>query len=336
MVRLLSALGLAAVVLSTCATAQPTVGDRGDIDGRALRSGMPQAVQDAIRALGPVIDPERTRPLYDNQPYMFAVEDVNVSAEISYGDDPRHLLQVYTPKRPGSEPATVIVLVHGGGFVGGSLQSLATPAVQFAGLGFVAVNMTYPLAPAAQWPAGPLAVGAGMTWARDHAAEYGGDPERVFVLGVSAGATHVADYVFRPSINPQGTAVAAGAILYSPNFIASTTAPSPYYGDDFASVATKLVPGNIERTSIPVLSTVTEFDPRPFQISAAMLYDELVKGHGVLTRLRQLEGHNHLSVQYSIGTSDRMFLEEVLDFIASTPLTPWGAGGASEPSSSAP
>jgi triacylglycerol lipase len=285
---------------------------------------MPADIQTKIRAMGPTIDPPGTGAFYEGVERMFAADDVNVSAEISYGPDPRHLLQVYTPKTTGADPMTVIVLVHGGGFVGGSLQSFATPATTFAGLGFVAVNITYPLAPAAQFPAGPVAVGAAMTWARDHAAEYGGDPNRVFVLGASAGATHVADYVFRPSLNPAETAAAAGAILYSPNFVASTTAPSPYYGDDFASVATKLVPGNIERTSIPVLTTVTEFDPRPFQSSAATLYDELVNGHGVLTRLRQLEGHNHLSVQYSIGTADQMFLEEVLDFIAATPSRAWG------------
>ena len=139
------------------------------------------------------------------------------------------------------------------------------------------------------------------------------------MLGASAGATHVADYVFRPSVLPDGTAEAAGAILYSPNFVANPNNPSAYYGDDLDALAGKLAPGNIERTSIPVLTTVTEFDPPPFQSSAATLYDVLVNEHDTPMRLRQLPGHNHISVQLAIGTSDTMFLEEVLDFIATTP-----------------
>lgn len=318
-------IGAAACALGACATAPAAQSSAAPVDAATLRAGMPAEIQSNIRAMGPVIDPPGTNAFYEGVERWFSAGDVNVSAEMSYGPDPRHLLQVYTPKSAaGGAPRTTLVLVHGGGFVGGSLQSLAVPAIQFAGLGFTVVNITYPLAPDAQFPAGARSVGAAMSWARDHAAEHGGDPSRIFVLGASAGATHVADYVFRPSLNPEGTAAATGAVLYSPNFVASTTAPSPYYGEDAASVATKLVPGNIERTSIPVLTTVTEFDPTPFQSSAATLYDELINGHGVLTRLRQLEGHNHISVQSSIGTSDAMFVEEVLDFIATTPSPGWG------------
>jgi hypothetical protein len=37
-----------------------------------------------------------------------------------------------------------------------------------------------------------------------------------------------------------------------------------------------------------------------------------------VVRLRQLAGHNHISVQASIGTDDTIFVEEVLDFILTT------------------
>lgn len=292
-----------------------------------LRDGMPDEIAARIRALGAVIDPPATAAIYAGEPRRFGPADVDVTRNVAYGSHERHRLDVYVGRHrnsPGAAP--VLVLVHGGGFVQGGLDSLTPAATHFAGLGFVVLNMTYPLAPEAQFPAGPRAVGAALGWARDNAADHGGDPARIFVLGVSAGATHVAGYVFMPSVLPGGTAEAAGAILYSPNFVVNPDDPgaaAAYYGDDVEAIPDMLVPGNIERTSIPVLATVAELDPRPFHQSVAHLYDELVNDHGVLMRLRQLPGHNHISVQHSIGTGDRMFVEEVLDFIAT-------AGSASE------
>jgi hypothetical protein len=52
--------------------------------------------------------------------------------------------------------------------------------------------LNYRLAPAAQFPAYPEDVAAGIAWMRQHAAEYGGDPERLVLIGHSAGAHLVA------------------------------------------------------------------------------------------------------------------------------------------------
>lgn len=291
-------------------------------NANTLRRRMPAHIAERIRALGPVIDPPATAAIYAGEPRMFGPADVEVAREIRYGPHARHLLDVYTGKnRRSPVPVPVLVLVHGGGFTAGSLASLADAATHFAGLGFVVVNITYPLAPESKFPAGPQAVGAAIKWTRDNASRYGGDPERIFVLGASAGATHVAGYVFMPGILPPGTPEVAGAILYSPNFVVDWNDPGAaalYYGNDRQAVERMLVPDNIERTSIPVLTTVAEFDPMPFQQSAAHLYHVLLNRHGVKMRLRQLPGHNHLSVQFSIGTQDTMFVEEVLDFIATT------------------
>jgi acetyl esterase/lipase len=288
-----------------------------------LRERMPAHIAEQIREMGRVIDPPGTFAMYANEPRRFGPDDVDVSDEIAYGPHARHRLQVYVGReRDPSTPAPVILLVHGGGFVGGSLNSFVDGATHFAGLGFTVVNMTYPLAPENRFPAGPEAVGLAMNWTRDNIADHGGDPARIFVLGASAGATHVANYVFMPSLLPDGTAEPAGAILYSPNFVVDFDNPqaaSVYYGDDIDAIRDMLVvPGNIERTSIPVLTTVAELDPPVFHQSAARLYHELINDHGVLTRLRQLSGHNHISVQASIGTDDTIFVEEVLDFILTT------------------
>ena len=74
--------------------------------------------------------------------------------------------------------------------------------------------------------------------------------------------------------------------------------------------------GNIERTSIPVLTMVAEFDPDQFKTSTAQLLNELLVDKGVNTRISQMRGHNHISYLEAIGTSDTQALQEILDFIA--------------------
>ena len=76
------------------------------------------------------------------------------------------------------------------------------------------VNGAIVSAPDAKWPEGAR-TSARVTWLKSHAAEYGGDPEQVFVVGLSTGAYHAATYVFRPELLLPGTARPAGAILLS-------------------------------------------------------------------------------------------------------------------------
>jgi len=113
------------------------------------------------------------------------------------------------------------------------------------------------------------------------------------MLGQSAGASIVAEFVFRPGLVDKESPTVAGAILASPNVKLDA----------------------IERTSIPVLIMVAEFDPDKFKFSAAKLFRELVVDHGVDARLKQMRGHNHTSSIASLGTSDTQAAEEILDFM---------------------
>ena len=65
-----------------------------------------------------------------------------------------------------------------------------------------------------------------MTWLKSHAADYGGDPAQIFVVGLSTGACHAATYVFMPQVLPPGTARPAGAMLLSGPYSFDFKAPS--------------------------------------------------------------------------------------------------------------
>ncbi len=212
----------------------------------------------------------------------------------------------------------MLVLVHGGGFRGGNLNSLHHVATHFAGLGFVTVNITYPLSPEHTWPSGADAVARAVDWVGKNIGDYRGDAERIYLMGHSAGGNHVANYVFRPSLS-SGTTQVAGAILASPALELDAGAPaepySHYFNVDSRPWSEIRLLDNIESASVPVLITVAQFDPEPFHKSTAQLYGQLIGEFGARPRLRQIPGHGHISYITAIGTSDRLFVEEALDFM---------------------
>jgi acetyl esterase/lipase len=107
--------------------------------------------------------------------------------DVPYGPGSRQTLDVYTPRFPAKD-APVMVFFYGGGWDSGRKQDYAFAARAFAARGFVTITPDYRLYPEVQYPDflkdGALAI----RWARDHAAEYGGDPNRITVSGHSAGA----------------------------------------------------------------------------------------------------------------------------------------------------
>src|SRR4051812_24172981 len=86
---------------------------------------------------------------------------------------------------PGPFPA--VVCLHGGGWVGGSRKQMAQTLEVLARRGYVAVAPDYRLAPAHPWPAGAEDCKAAVRWLRGNAGKYRIDPERVGVVGLSAG-----------------------------------------------------------------------------------------------------------------------------------------------------
>lgn len=291
-------------------------------NANTLRSGMTRAAREGNLEIGPAVDPVATAAIYADAPRAFGAADVTVSDEIAYGPEEGHRLRVYVGNNRNSPGigAPIILLVHGGGFARGNLSNLSHAATHFAGLGFVAVNMTYPLAPQHTWPSGAEAVHAAVEWIHANIGDYRGNPAQLYVYGHSAGGNHVANYVFRPSLSSRQGDRVAGAILASPALQlpdASDEVGSDYYDVDGRTLAEMRVLDNIEAASIPVLITVAEHDPRGFHRSTAQLLTRLIEDFGAQPRLRQMPGHGHISYVSAVGTSDRLLEEEVVDFMLS-------------------
>jgi acetyl esterase/lipase len=112
-----------------------------------------------------------------------------LAREVAYGGRGLHL-DVYRPLWLG-KPAPVVVFFHGGSWRVGSRESVSFVGRALAESGFVAVVPDYRLYPPARFPDFVTDGGDAVRWAIANAGKEGGDPDRIIVMGYSAGA-HIA------------------------------------------------------------------------------------------------------------------------------------------------
>lgn len=118
-------------------------------------------------------------------------------ATAAYGPDPRHGLSIYRPEK-GARQAPVIVFFYGGNWVSGERDDYAFVGRSLAERGFVVVIPDYRLYPDARYPAFLDDSARAVAWIARRIAQYGGDPERLFVMGHSAGAYNAAMVALDP------------------------------------------------------------------------------------------------------------------------------------------
>ena len=109
-----------------------------------------------------------------------------VARDLPYGDDPRQRMDLYAPKAPGPHP--VLVFFYGGGWDSGSRDLYGWAAQALAAQGFVVALPDYRLVPQVVFPAFVQDAAAATAAAAEAAADHGGEPRRLGVLGHSAGA----------------------------------------------------------------------------------------------------------------------------------------------------
>lgn len=113
-----------------------------------------------------------------------------LQADIPYvtGGHARQVLDVYRPERAGEGGRPVIFWIHGGGWQVGDKRDVALKPKALTDKGVVFVSTNYRLLPEVEMGALVRDVAKALGWVSRNIAEYGGDPQRIFVGGHSAGA----------------------------------------------------------------------------------------------------------------------------------------------------
>jgi acetyl esterase len=138
--------------------------------------------------------------------------------------------RIYRARPSAAQP--VVVYFHGGGWVVGSVAASDPFCRHLAQAAeCVVVSVDYPLAPEHPYPAAVLSAIAAIEWASDHAKGWGGDPERLVVLGDSAGGNLAAVAVRH--ILEQDACPVARQILAYPGVAADRDGANGPFGDEW-------------------------------------------------------------------------------------------------------
>lgn len=144
---------------------------------------------------------------------------------VPYAGDERHAHRLDVYRRVGAtgpSAAPVVLYFHGGNWVLGDKREQAIPMLQrLASRGYVCVTANYSLSPKAKWPSHVIDCKLALAWVKHHIAEYGGDPDLIFISGGSAGG-HLAALValtandpeWQPGHEDDDTSVAGCVALY--------------------------------------------------------------------------------------------------------------------------
>lgn len=110
---------------------------------------------------------------------------------IAYGSDERQKLDVYVPEDEADKPYPVLLFFHGGAWRDGERDGYGFLGRAFAARGIVTVVADYRKTPKVRFPAFVEDTASAIAWVQKNIETYRGDPDRMYLMGHSAGA-HIA------------------------------------------------------------------------------------------------------------------------------------------------
>jgi acetyl esterase/lipase len=179
-------------------------------------------------------------------------DGVTFEKGIDYSNpDDQHLQMNMARPKTGDGPFPAVICIHGGGFRAGHRDGYNGLCLTLAQRGYVAVTVSYRLAPKYKFPAAVHDTKAAVRWLRAHAREYKVDPHRIGTTGGSAGGhlaqflavtSGVAEFEGEGGNADQSSSVACVVNVYGPSDFTKSYGKSV----DAAEVLPLFLGGNLE------------------------------------------------------------------------------------------
>jgi len=146
---------------------------------------MPRLLRAAALLAAAMILPRRRK--VDALNTTIAVDDLTIRRDIAFMPGLRGRMDVYRPHHL-QHPAPLVIFLYGGSWKKGHKEDYRFVAAPLARLGLVVAVPDYRLYPEVQFPAFLEDNAKAVAFARLKAAEFGADPQRIYLIGHSAGA----------------------------------------------------------------------------------------------------------------------------------------------------
>lgn len=273
-----------------------------------------------VRALGPRFDAgvlAATRAIY--RPHLDMAEAAAEHADVAYGVHARHRLDLYLP---AAAPWAVVVFVHGGGFVAGDKNGdgvfYRNIGRWLARQGLAAVLPNYRLAPDHGWPAGAVDLQAVLQWLHANRAALRGATTPIVLLGQSAGASHVATWLFDDAARGSDVERVDAVMLMSGFYDAQAPLPEgprAYFGDDPSLYARRSPLTHVHALKVPLWLALAELDPGWIGQQTYALARTMTLANGSSPDFHYFRGHNHVSTVQSLGSPQQDVGRELLRFL---------------------
>lgn len=249
------------------------------------------------------------------------------------GDVAAELFSLDVYRRPGATGCPVIVWVHGGGWRSGDKAGKAIDTkVDFAGqMGAALISVNYRLVTTdgdVRWPVMGEDVAAAVAWVIEHAGELGIDPDRVALMGHSAGAHLVSIVGTDPELLASAGAsredvrclVSLDSAAYdiTPTDARTTPLLAAAFGDDPATLAgaSPMVQAREHPTGIPDVLVVTRGSPA--RVAESDEFAAAVRAGGGQGLVVDAGSYTHEQVNTQLGVpSERVVTPPTRDFLRS-------------------
>ena len=222
---------------------------------------------------------------------------------IAYADGVRTKLDVYAPEERGA-PAPVVFFIYGGGWSRGERGEYEFVGRALASRGFVTVIADYRLYPEVRYPDFLEDGARALRWVQDNIANYGGDPNRLFLAGHSAGAYNAVMQALDPSFRAEyGVTMPILAV-------AALSGPYDFYPFEYGEVRDVFgeapnpqgtQPINLITAEAPPMYLATGTTDPIVRVQNTERFAERLRAQGVWVTSQYYDGFGHMEPVLAMG-----------------------------------
>ncbi|UXN74762.1 alpha/beta hydrolase [Devosia sp. A8/3-2] len=218
-----------------------------------------------------------------------------------------------------SAPAPVVYFIYGGGWNRGERSDYQFVGRALAARGFVTVIADYRLVPEVRYPEFLEDNANGLRWVQDNIAQYGGDPNRVFSAGHSAGAYNAVMLALDPSF------LREYGVTLSILGVAALSGPYDFYPFEYGEVRDAFgdapnpqgtQPINLVTSNTPPMYLATGTTDPIVRMQNTERFAQKLKDSGIWVTTKYYNGFGHMEPVIAMGSMWRWRMPVLDDMVS--------------------